>query len=170
MATVEFKKVNSGAVAAPTATDDSTLGYSKGSVWMHGADVYFCVDPTEDAAEWDLVASGGLAAKITTLPLAAISAAHTFALGESGGRHPAADTTARTWTIPANSSVAFPVNTVLTIINEFAAGAITLAITSDTLTFLDDNDNGSRTIGPGGVATVLKTGSTSWLVWGKEVS
>lgn len=54
MATVEFKKVNSGAVAAPTATDDSTLGYSKGSVWMHGDDIYFCVDPTAAAAVWQL--------------------------------------------------------------------------------------------------------------------
>jgi hypothetical protein len=104
------------------------------------------------------------------LPIAAISDAHTFALGEQGGRHPAADTTARTWTIPANASVAFPVGTVLTIINEFAAGAITLAITSDTLTWLDDGDTGSRTIAEGGVATVLKTGSTAWLVYGKGIS
>lgn len=125
--------------------------------------------PTE-AQFAHLIDSAAQPAEMVVLPLTSISAAHTFALGERGGRHPAADTTARTWTIDANATVAFPVGTVLTIWNEFAAGAITLAITTDTLTFMDDGTTGSRTIAPGGVATVYKTGATTWQIKGSGVS
>lgn len=41
---------------------------------------------------------------------------------EASWRHPAADTNARTWTIPANSAVPFPVGTKLRGWNEQGAG------------------------------------------------
>ena len=48
------------------------------------------------------------------------SSAYTLVLGDAGKtiRHPASDNNARTFTIPANSSVAYPVGTVVTFINE----------------------------------------------------
>ena len=54
-----------------------------------------------------------------TIPQNSRSAAYTLVLGDSGYQifHPSADTTARTWTIPANSSVAFPIGTAVTFIN-----------------------------------------------------
>lgn len=96
------------------------------------------------------------------------SAAYGFVLADAnnGFLHPAADTTARTWTIPANASVAFPVGTVLTFVNEHGAGVITIAITSDTMRLAGSGTTGSRTLAADGVATALKITTTSWLISG----
>lgn len=81
--------------------------------------------------------------------------------------HPAADTTARTWTIPANASVAFPIGTCITFDNDFGAGAITISITSDTLVLVGDaGSTGSRTLASGGQATAIKVSSTRWRING----
>lgn len=96
------------------------------------------------------------------------SADYTFVLADANNSflHPAADTTGRTWTIPANSSVAYPVGTVLTFINENAAGAITIAITSDTLRLGGTTSTGSRTLAANGMATAIKITSTVWYISG----
>jgi len=97
------------------------------------------------------------------------SAAYTFVLGDKNTTimHPAADTTARVWTIPANSSVAFPVGTILHIKNQLLAGALTLAITTDTLTWARAaGGTGSRTLAAGGEASIMKVDSTHWEILG----
>lgn len=43
---------NLNATAAPTATDDSSKGYSKKSQWIYDGRFYTCVDPTAGAAVW----------------------------------------------------------------------------------------------------------------------
>lgn len=80
--------------------------------------------------------------------------------------HPSADTTARTVTIPANASVAFPVGSTFTIINQDAAGALTIAITSDTMRWAPDGTTGSRTLAANGIATLIKVASTEWIISG----
>tara|TARA_R110000822_G_scaffold220221_1_gene354252 strand:+ start:347 stop:721 length:375 start_codon:yes stop_codon:yes gene_type:complete len=77
--------------------------------------------------------------------------------------HPTADNNPRTWTIPANASVAFPIGTAITFVNQI--NTITIAITSDTLTDTSGN-TGSRTLAVNGIATALKVGTTSWVVNG----
>lgn len=96
------------------------------------------------------------------------SAAYTLVLGDGGYVifHPAADTTARIWTIPANASVAFPVGTVVGFDNQFNAGAITIAITSDTLELVGSGATGSRTLATGGYAVARKMTSTLWRISG----
>jgi hypothetical protein len=100
------------------------------------------------------------------------SAAYTLVLADAGKHiyHPSADTTARIWTIPANSSVAFPVGTAIVFVNDFSAGAITLSITTDTLVYTPDGTTGSRTIAAGGVATCIKVTSTRWLISGTKIT
>ena len=98
------------------------------------------------------------------------SAAYTLALTDDVVTHPAADTTARTWTIPANASVAFPVGTIITLDNRVGAGAITLAITTDTLELVGAGTTGSRTIAAGGQATLLKVEATVWRAGGVGVT
>jgi hypothetical protein len=44
--------INVAGVAAPTVNDDSSLGYSVGSVWYFGSEIYDCVDATAGAADW----------------------------------------------------------------------------------------------------------------------
>lgn len=97
------------------------------------------------------------------------SAAYTLVLTDGGKMisHPAADTTARIWTIPANASVAFPIGTPVTFDNEFGAGVITIAITSDTLELVGTvGSTGSRTLASGGQATAVKVSATKWRISG----
>jgi hypothetical protein len=99
------------------------------------------------------------------------SAAYTTVLADAGKHilHPAADNTARTFTIPANASVAYPIGTAITFIN-MAVADVTIAITSDTLTLSDAGTTGSRTLGTNGSATALKITSTQWLISGSGLS
>jgi hypothetical protein len=103
-----------------------------------------------------------------TIPQNSRSAAYTLVLGDSGYQifHPSADTTARTWTIPANSSVAFPIGTAVTFINQNGAGVITIAITSDTMYLAGAGTTGSRTLAANGIATAIKITSTEWIISG----
>lgn len=103
-----------------------------------------------------------------TLPQNSQSAAYTLVLADSGKHilHPSADTTARTFTIPANSSVAFPVGTAVTFVNQNAGGVITIAITSDTMRLAGAGTTGSRTLAANGIATCIKLASTEWIISG----
>lgn len=77
---------------------------------------------------------------------------------------------ARTWTLPANASIPFPIGTVIIFDNTGnggAAGALTIAITTDTLRRGDGvAGTGSRTIAASAVAAVRKTKATEWVITG----
>ena len=94
------------------------------------------------------------------------SADYTLVVGDSGKHiyHPVGDNNARTFTIPANSSVAFGIGTVITFVNMI--NTVTIAITTDTLTLSSAGTTGSRTLAANGVATALKVTSTSWIISG----
>jgi hypothetical protein len=102
------------------------------------------------------------------IPQNSQSTAYTLVLGDSGKHilHPSADTTTRTFTIPANASVAFPVGTAITFINQDSAGVLTIAITTDTMRLAGDGATGSRTLDANGVATCVKVTSTEWIISG----
>jgi hypothetical protein len=104
-------------------------------------------------------------------PVNSQSAAYTLVLADSGKTifHPAADNTARTFTIPANSSVAYPVGTVLTFVN-LAAADVTIAITTDTMYLAGDGTTGSRTLAEYGIASAVKLASTDWLISGNGLT
>lgn len=96
------------------------------------------------------------------------SAAYTLVLTDKGKHvyHPVADTTARIFTIPANASVAFPIGTAVTFVNDVGAGAVTISITTDTMVLAGAGTTGSRTLAAGGIATVLKVTATRWIISG----
>ncbi len=98
------------------------------------------------------------------------SANYTLVLTDAGKQilHPAADNAARTFTIPANSSVAFPIGTTLWFVNE--ANSVTIAITTDTLSLAGTNKTGNRTLAANGVATALKITATKWMIFGYGLS
>jgi hypothetical protein len=101
------------------------------------------------------------------------SAAYTCVLADAGGQifHPATDTTARTWTIPANSTVAYPIGTTLTFINQNGAGTISIIITTDTMTLAGATaSTGPRTLATNGLATAIKIGTTSWIISGVNLA
>jgi hypothetical protein len=105
------------------------------------------------------------------IPQNSQSANYTLVLGDSGDHifHPSADNNARTFTIPANSSVAFPIGTAVTFIN-MAAANVTIAITTDTLTLSPAGTSGSRTLAQYGSATAIKITSTQWLISGSGLT
>jgi len=107
-----------------------------------------------------------------TIPQESKSAAYTLVLADSGKHifHPSADTTARTWTIPANGSVAYPIGTAITFINQNGAGVITIAITTDTMRLSPAGTTGSRTLAANGSATAVKVTSTEWIISGSGLT
>jgi hypothetical protein len=106
------------------------------------------------------------------IPQISKSANYTTILSDAGKHiyHPAADTTARVWTIPANGSVAYPVGTAITFINDLGAGSVTLNITSDTLVDAASGSTGARTLNAPSVYTVVKVAATRWMGSGNGVS
>lgn len=94
------------------------------------------------------------------------SAAYVLVLSDAGKHilHPTADNNARTYTIPANSSVAFPIGTCITFVNQI--NTITISITTDTLVFAGTGATGSRTLAANGIATAMKITNTIWIING----
>lgn len=72
---------------------------------------------------------------------------------------------AGTFTIPANASVAYPTGTAITFIN-MNAGSCTIAITTDTMYLGGTGTTGSRTLAQYGIATAIKMTATTWLISG----
>lgn len=111
---------------------------------------------------------GGTAAAVDNV-ITTQSVAYTFVLADKNTTimHPAADTTARVWTIPANASVAYPTGAILHIKNQLLAGTLTISITTDTLTWARAaGGTGSRTLAAGGEASIMKVDSTHWEIVG----
>lgn len=149
---------NAITLAFPGTNDFRTKLYPGEQVIMAG----------DGAGNWHVVAQG----VTSVLKQSSQSAAYAFALSDAGGQvyHPSADTTARIWTLPANASVAFPVSTKIDIVNDCSAGALTLAITTDTLVWLPSGTAGSRTLSACGEATLTHVTATRWLITGTGLS
>lgn len=104
----------------------------------------------------------------STIPQNSQSANYTTVSGDAGEQiyHPPADTTARTWTIAANVSVAYPIGTAITFVNGLGAGILTIAINSDTLILAGVGTTGSRTLATASFATAVKIEATVWMIGG----
>jgi hypothetical protein len=148
-------------IAGLTATTDSFM-QAKSSAWAVRTITQVVADLQGDGLTATLAGFRGI-------PQNSQSAAYQLVAADAGKHiyHPAADTTARTWTIPANGTVAFPIGTAVTFDNDFGAGALTIAITTDTLVLVGTaGSTGSRTIASGGQATAVKVTSTRWRISG----
>jgi hypothetical protein len=143
-------------VATTTFTNGVTLTDED---WFNDVDrvVYDILNDPADAAGVN-----------NALPMAqnSKSADYTLVLGDAQKHilHPTADNNGRTFTIPANASVAYPTGTCITFVNQI--NTVTIAITSDTLTLAGAGTTGSRTLAANGMATALKVSSTGWVISG----
>lgn len=103
-------------------------------------------------------------------PVVSGNSAYAFPAADAGHTVYHDEASSRTYTIPANASVAHPIGTMFIIDNtgnSGSAGTITLAITSDTLRRGDGTSGtGSRTIAANQVAVIRKTKSTEWVCTG----
>lgn len=103
------------------------------------------------------------------IPQNSKSAGYVLVLSDAGKHifHPAADTTARTFTIPSNASVAFPIGTAVTFINQNGTGGVvTISIVTDVMRLAGAGTTGNRTLARNGVATAVKITSTEWIISG----
>jgi hypothetical protein len=82
--------------------------------------------------------------------------------------HPIADDNARTFTIPAESSVNYPIGTVVTFVN--LINTVTIAITTDTMYLAGPGTTGSRTLAAYGVASAVKVASATWIISGNGLT
>ena len=165
---VEAKLLVSGLITASTQNDGGnetrtfTLAESSQAEAEAGSNSTTAMSPrrVQDKITYDTPT-------LRAIPQNSQSAAYTLVLSDAGKHifHPAADTNTRTYTIPANSSVAYPVGTAITFINE-TSQVVTIAITTDTLVQAGTTNTGSRSLAQNGIATAIKITSTKWLISG----
>lgn len=182
---VQAYSANLAAIAALSVTDSNVI-VGNGSTWVAetGATARTSLGlGTGDSPQFTAVnignasdttisrsAAGVIAIEGVNLtpgiPQNSQSTAYTAVLGDANTHlyHPSSDNNARTFTIPANASVAYPVGTFITFVNEI--NTMTIAITSDTLTLQGAGTTGSRTLAANGIATALKVASTKWVISG----
>jgi hypothetical protein len=89
----------------------------------------------------------------------------TLVIGDAG-KHIYVNTSGQTLTIPAATSVAYPIGTTITFIAGPSASTVTIAITTDTMYLVGTGTTGSRTLAAHGMATAVKvSGASSSGVW-----
>ena len=105
------------------------------------------------------------------IPINSQSAAYTLVLSDAGKAilHPSTDANARTFTIPANSSVAYPIGTAISFIN-MTSQVVSIAITTDTMYLSSAGTTGSRSLAQYGTATAVKMTSTTWIISGSGLT
>jgi len=101
------------------------------------------------------------------IPQNSQSAAYTLVAADAGKHifHPSTDANARTFTIPANGSVAYPIGTAISFVN-MTAQVVSIAITTDTMYLAGTGTTGTRSLAQYGTATALKMTSTTWIISG----
>jgi hypothetical protein len=101
------------------------------------------------------------------IPQNSQSAGYTCVLSDAGKHifHPSTDATARTFTIPANSSVDYTVGTAISFVN-MTSQVVSIAITTDTMYLAGTGTTGTRSLAQYGTATALKMTSTTWIISG----
>lgn len=153
--------INKVTITAPatsavlTISDGKTLA-SINSISLAGTDGTTMTFPTASASVGYI-----------NIPQNSQSTAYTLVLADQGKHilHPTTDANARTFTIPANASVAYPLGTALTFINR-TSQVLSIAITTDTLTLANSVTTGTRSLAQNGMATALKVEPTVWIISG----
>ncbi len=94
---------------------------------------------------------------------------YTLIITDSGKTIYRATGGATTWTIPANSSVGFPIGTLIHFIND-GSGIVTIAITTDVLALSPAGTTGSRSLAVAGKAIAEKVTTTRWIISGSGLT
>ena len=115
-------------------------------------------------------ADGTDAVGFRNIPINSQSATYGLLLADAGKciLHPSTDANARTFTIPANSSVAYPIGTAITFIN-MTSQVVTIS-NNDTMYLSSAGTTGNRSLAQYGSATAIKMTSTTWLISGSGLT
>lgn len=172
----------SASLFAPSTLDttSSTTGAIRTSGWISAAkalnigtsatigttiELWHATDTTLSRVSAWLVAVEGTTLWYLEIPQQSKSVDYTAVLADSGKSidHPSTDANARTFTIPANASVAYHIGTCISFSN-MTANVVTIAITTDTMYLAGAWTTGSRSLAQYGTATARKLTSTTWLI------
>ena len=158
--------------ADATIVKDADIG---STVLAYSATVVYDADIGSTVQAYDVDTMKSDVAKVVTaewnVPAIARNktASYTMVLGDAGQVVRFTGSTAsKVCTIPANASVAFPIGTMIGITNDGSV-TMTLAITTDTMTWGKDNTTGTRTLAAGADCVILKTTATTWKVNGSAL-
>lgn len=169
--TLQFQ-VN-GTTASVTLNTLGAIGVGSSPAFGNSGQVLTSAGSTAAPAWADSPAGGNASSNIgyLNIPQNSQSAAYTLVLADAGKHifHPSTDANARTFTIPANSSVAYPIGTAITFIN-MTSQVVTIAITTDTMYLSSAGTTGSRSLAQYGSATAIKMTSTTWLISGSGLT
>jgi len=108
------------------------------------------------------------------IPQNAQTGSYTMVLADAGKHiYHASGAGAATYTIPAATSVAYPIGTAITFIN-LSATSISIAITTDTMYLSSAGTTGTRTLAQYGSATAIKVSGLSssgiWMISGSGLT
>lgn len=103
------------------------------------------------------------------IPQNAQNGAYTLALTDAGGHVYSKNVAGQTVTIPANASVAFPIGTAITLLNN-GTNAITVNAAAVTLRQAGTTNTGNRTLATKGLVTLLKVETDLWFISGVGLS
>lgn len=116
-----------------------------------------------------LAALGGLSVAYKELAQSAKSSGYTFDLTQSAG-HVYYTGGAATATLPANATVAFPVGSVITIINN-GSGALAISRAGGvTMKWSVGGVDANRSLAVGGVCSLIKVATDVWFISGAGLS
>jgi len=167
--------VNFVSIGTPTYSAASALTITNAAtLYINAAPTGAGAGPATITNAYSIWAAAGIArfdgGVVGPIPQNSQSGAYELLLTDGGKHilHPTADNNPRTFTIPANASVAFPIGTAVSFVNQI--NTVTIAITTDTMTQSGSGATGSRTLVANGVATALKIASTSWIISGTGLS
>lgn len=99
----------------------------------------------------------------------AAAATYTLVLADDGKHVYLTGGTTNTLTVPANSSVAFPIGTVITVVNN-NSGSCTISGPASSLQLANGALAATRTLATKGMATMVKVGTDLWYVSGAGVT
>jgi hypothetical protein len=152
---------------APGASGNVAI--SNGTTWTSSTVTSFT--GTVVASSGSTISDGTTAFAIgyLAIPQNAQSSNYTLVLIDGGKHIYSTNSGAQSITIPTNASVAFPIGTAFTIVNN-GTTSITIVTTSLTVYQAGTTNTGNRTIATKGVATCLKVATDTWFVSGAGVS
>ena len=104
------------------------------------------------------------------IPQVALTANDTIALEDSGKHFRSTTAGNITLSIPTNATVAFPVGTAISIVEQAAGNILVNAISGVTLYQAGNSTAGNRVISTYGVATLMKVDTDTWFISGTGVS
>ena len=172
--TLQFQ-VN-GTTASVTLNTLGAIGVGSSPSFGTSGQVLVSAGSTAAPAWADGPAGGNASSNIgyLNIPQNAQAGSYTLVLGDSGKHiYHALGDGAATYTIPAASSVAYPLGTAITFVN-LSATSVSIAITTDTMYLSSAGTTGTRTLAQYGSATAIKVSGLSssgiWLISGSGLT